>query len=86
MGTVALQPFAKDEQSVIALGKGVAQIGTGTRRVVAITHFTVTEMNHEVILIDHFELEDLGSCYRCGCHQYGKQNDSLEILLNHIVY
>ena len=67
--TVSLQPFTEHKQSVIPLSKGVTQIGTGTCSVVTIMHFTITEMHHEVVLVNHSESENLGGCNRRSCHQ-----------------
>ena len=53
LSPIDFQALAKYEQSVIALGKRVPEIGTGARAVITITHFTVTEMHHEVILVDY---------------------------------
>ena len=44
LGTVGFQPFSKDEQGIVAFRKRMAQIGTGACAVVAIMHFTITEM------------------------------------------
>ena len=68
LGTVGHQTFTKHKQGIIALGKGMAQIGTRSRTVIAIMHLTITEMHHEVVLVDHFESEDLGGCCRHGHH------------------
>ena len=86
LGTVGLQPLTEDKQGIVALGKRVAQIGTWTRTIIAIMHFTVTEMHHEVVFVDYSESEDLGGCYRSCRHQNSKQDDSLEKLLSHIVH
>ena len=81
---IDLQPLAKDQQSIVALREGVAQIGAGTRSVVAVMHFTITEMNHEIVFVDDLESEDFSGICRYRRHQDGKQNDSLENLLYHI--
>ena len=85
LGAVGFQSLTKDDQGVVALCKGMTQIGTGTRTIIAIMHFTITEMNHEVVLVDHLETEDLGGCCRNSCHQESTHDDGLEKLLDHIV-
>ena len=84
LGTIGLQTLTEDKQGIVALSKRVPQIGAGACTVIAIMHFTVTEMNHEVVLVDHFQFEGLGGCCRYGRHQNGKQNDRLKHLLDHI--
>ena len=64
LGLFHLEPFAKDEKCIVALGKGMTEIGTGTCSVVAVMHFTITELYHEVVLVNHFQSENLCCLYR----------------------
>ena len=55
-----LEPFAKDEQRVVALGEGVAEIGAGACAVVTVVYLTVAEVQHKVVFVDDTEADDLG--------------------------
>ena len=64
-----LQAFAEYEKRVITLGKRVAEVGTCSCAVVSVMHFTITEMYHEVILVNHFEPDNFRGRYRGGCQE-----------------
>ena len=64
-----LQAFTKYQEGVVTFCERVAEVSAGTSAVVTIMNFTVTEMNHEVLAVNHLQSENLGGCAWRGCQK-----------------
>ena len=62
-----IQSLTKDEQGVVALGKRMSQIGTLSCSAVAIVHFSVAELYHQVVFIQDVQSHQFCS-HSSPCH------------------
>ena len=69
-----IQTRSEDEQRIIAIGKTMTQVGTRTRSIVAVTYFSIAEMEHQIILVNHLDADELVS-QGTGWHEERKKCD-----------
>ena len=59
-GDVALESLAEDEEGIVAFAEGVSEVGAGACAVVTIMHFSIAEMEHQILFVDHVDTHESG--------------------------